>query len=253
MTQQIYRQELALLEHIPITRANYLYMILGVFFCTILVVCNTLGTKLIAAPYPQGLSLPVGMILYPVTFLISDLLAEVWGRKRAQLVIGLGFIMTLFLLAMIRLAIALPPGEEWFVPNNPYGFISFADYQRALEATFSTTSFAIWGSLTAYTVAQLVDVFLFSRIKEATGGKYLWLRTNISTWLSQIIDSIIIGLVVYRYGFKMEIGQCFHIIAWTYGYKVIVAFLLTPMLYMMIAAVKEYCTGCETVAFVPKT
>ena len=162
-------------------------------FVVVLVLTNIIGVKLFFA-FPQTLpkgifgeaiTLTTGLITYPITFLLTDIVCEVFGRKRANLMVVTGFVMSLVSLVLIHVALTLPGSPAWPSGNPDYN--SIADMQKAFESVFTLPGILIFGSMTASLAAQFLDVRLFHFWKRVTNGKHLWLRTMLQpsslSWL----------------------------------------------------------------------
>ncbi|MEE8515737.1 MAG: queuosine precursor transporter, partial [Alphaproteobacteria bacterium] len=176
--------------------ASRVFSVLMAGFVVVLVLTNIIGVKLFLAfpeTLPRGLfgeaiTLTTGLITYPVTFLLTDIVCEVWGRAKANLMVITGFFMSLASLVLIQISLALPGAPAW-PASNPY-FATVADMQRAFESVFTLPGILIFASMTAYLVAQLMDVRLFHFWKRVTAGRHLWLRNNASTMTSQLFDTV---------------------------------------------------------------
>lgn len=165
--------------------------------------------------YLFGLAATGGNVLYASIFLGTDLLAEHYGSKEARKAVMTGFFASVFFIVMSQFILKFIPADYDFA-------------QDAFKTIFTLTPRIVAGSMIAYLISQNLDVWLFHRIKEKTGGKYLWLRNNGSTWVSQAIDSITFTLIAF-WGVFPDIWQ---IILFTYIIKIIVAAIDTPFLYL---------------------
>jgi hypothetical protein len=151
------------------------FAILVSLFSGSLVLAAILATKIITV---AGLTVPAGVLAYALTFLCSDVIGEVWGKKRAREVVGAGFFTLIGAFGLIQLALHWPPAAFW-------------QGQEAFAAVLSTTPRIILGSLTAYMISQFTDVWIFHICRRLTKGRHLWLRNNLSTALSQLIDTLL--------------------------------------------------------------
>ena len=164
--------------------------------------------------YLFGWAATGGNVLYASIFLATDILCEHWGQKEATRAVRVGFFVSLFFLAMSQFILK-------FIP---------ADYdiaQGALETLFTLTPRIVLGSMAAYLVSQHLDVWLFHKIKEKTGDKMLWLRNNGSTFVSQLVDSVIFTVIAFA-----GVYPLLELIVFTYIIKIIVAVLDTPFIYL---------------------
>lgn len=236
----------------PDYKRDALFLSLVGIFLTSLVLGNVIGTtkfvtifsielsgwmretvpKLIQDSGVYTMSVPVGVIAYPFTFLATDMISELFGRKKAQLVVWVGFGMNVFILLLMTVNNYLPEtggvsgGTELF--NGVYEFM-----------VGNTVA-----SMIAYITAQTVDVRLFHFWKNVTGGKHLWLRNNASTTISQLVDSTAILTILYMAGNLGEevttIGALVILILNSYLFKFFFALFDTPLLYLGVKFFQDY-------------
>jgi len=221
------------------SRADATYTVLAAAFAVVLVMTNVIGTKLFLL-FPGGgpswfnggepVTLTAGIVTYPLTFWLTDIVSELWGRRRADLMVLLGFGMSFLMLAILQIGVALPPSSLWTLPSR--GIEDPAAMQDAFAATFHNPKILIFASMLAYMVAQLFDVRLYHFWWRVTKGKHMWLRNNGSTVISQLVDTIIVIGIYLRWGLDMQWGVIAEIIAWVYVCKVAMALLDTPLLYL---------------------
>jgi len=219
-------------------RREATFAALSTCFCVVLVLTNIVGVKLFHL-FPEGrpgwipgegpLTLTSGIITYPLTFVLTDVVAEIWGRRRANFMVVLGFAMSLMMLAIIKLAGVLPPSDFW---SNPELGMQAPEMQRAFQASFSAPAVLLFASMSAYLVAQLLDVRLYHFWWRITGGKHLWLRNNGSTMISQLVDTIIVNSIFLHFAFGMPWGAILEVILAVYLCKVMLAILDTPLIYL---------------------
>ena len=220
-------------------KTEAVYTVLASLFVVVLVLTNIIGVKLFAL-FPEGRpdwlfggaywTLTTGIITYPLTFLLTDLVAEIWGRKRASFMVLMGFGMSFVMLGFLMMARALPPSPIWANPDQ--GVETAAEMQRMFEVTFSTPQVLLFASMTAYLVAQLFDVRLYHFWWGLTGGKHMWLRNTGSTAISQLVDTIIVNSIFLRFGLDMEWGTIWSIIGMIYVVKLLMAMIDTPLIYL---------------------
>ena len=211
------------------------YNVFMVIFITMIVLTNIIGVKLFVV---NSVTLTTGIITYPLTFLITDIVCEVFGKKRASLMVVMGFFASLLSLVFINLAVTLPGSEVWI--NNSLGYNSIEDMQNAYESVFTLPGFLITASMLAYLVAQLIDVRIFHYLKTVTNEKKLWLRNNISTMFSQLIDTIIVNSIFLYFGLNLDWDIIIKIIIASYLFKIIIAFLDTPLVYIGVHYTRKY-------------
>lgn len=215
-------------------------------FVVVLVLTNIIGVKLFLAfpeSMPHGLfgeaiTLTTGLITYPVTFLLTDIVCEVYGRRRANLMVTTGFAMSILTLILIQISLALPGAPAW--PSGNPNYNTVAEMQLAFESVFTLPGILIFGSMTAYLVAQLLDVKLFHFWKEVTRGRHLWIRNNASTMTSQLVDTIIVNSIFLGLGLGLDWGLVAKIIVASYLFKLLMAAADTPFIYLGVWLVRRY-------------
>ena len=191
-------------------------LLLGIFVAS-LIAANLLGSKITKF---WLIEVSVGIFAYPITFLITDIIEEVHGKEKTKQFVWVGFICLLFTLLMTALAVWLPFAERSFVKEN-------------YTQVFGSTLRIFIASITAFLLSQFHDVWAFNFWKEQTKGKFLWLRNNASTIVSQFIDTIIFMFIAF-YGLtpKHTVGYMFTLIIPYYLLKVLVAIFDTPFVYL---------------------
>ena len=228
----------------PRTERTFAVLMAG--FVVVLVLTNIIGVKLFLAfpaTLPHGLfgeaiTLTTGLITYPITFLLTDIVCEVFGRKRANLMVATGFVMSLISLVLIQISLVLPGSPAW--PSGNPDYATVAEMQRAFESVFTLPGILIFGSMTAYLVAQLLDVKLFHFWKRMTQGRHLWLRNNASTMISQLVDTVIVNSIFLGFGLGLDWGLVAKIIVASYLFKLLIALADTPFIYLGVWAVRRY-------------
>lgn len=233
-------------------RRDLLYITLAGIFLTSLVLGNVIGTTkfitLLSFELPGWLqsitpdlvrsgseyivSIPVGLIAYPITFLVTDLISELFGRKKAQTIVWIGFFLNLYMLLLMSLAKYFP---------NTYGVSGGLElFDGVYEFLIANTL----SSMLAYLVAQSVDVRLFHFWKRLTKGKYLWVRNNGSTMVSQLVDSTAILSILYVSGNLGSavngVGALIILILNSYLFKFFFALFDTPAAYLAVWLFREY-------------
>ncbi|MEY2963219.1 MAG: hypothetical protein RL754_480 [Bacteroidota bacterium] len=166
--------------------AERLYYLLSALFISALITCNLIANKFITVDLGfKTFTLSAGVLPYPITFLITDILSELYGRKRTTHVVLAGFAASIFVLFILWLGSLFPAIEGSPVSDTIY------------DAVFQNAWRIIAASMTAYLVAQLVDVRLFHFWKNLTGGRMLWVRNNFSTIISQLIDTVLVVYILF--------------------------------------------------------
>ena len=220
-------------------RRESLYTFFCCLFVVVLVLTNIVGTKLFVLFQGGGpawildgepWTLTSGILTYPLTFFLTDIVSELWGRRRANRMVVLGFVMSGLMLLILQMAIHLPPSPIW-VPDARFGIADAQTMQRAFHATFSNPSILLFASMTAYLVAQLFDVRLYHFWWRVTGGKHMWVRNNGSTMISQLVDTTIVNGIFLRWGLQFEWAAIGQVILAVYLCKVVLALIDTPLIY----------------------
>ena len=198
------------------------YLLLSGIFLTSLTLGNIVGiTKFV----DLGIFvIPAGLLAYPITFLATDIMSEIYGRKRAQQLVWTGFAMNFFMLGLMALGHVLPDAAG--VSGAASTFDTVYDFMKP----------NVIASMIAYLVAQSLDVQAFHFWKRLTKGKHLWLRNNASTIGSQIVDTLLILSILYATGgLGAEIDtlpELFALMASSYAFKFCFALFDTPFFYL---------------------
>lgn len=233
-------------------RYERIYLLLASTFAVLLVLTNIVGIKLFYAPAYEftstvlffipssdaGFALTTGILTYPLTFLITDLVSEIYGKRRADFMVLLGFLMSLLMLGVGQLAMRVPAHPYWAPPQGGF-YDSVEGYQLAFESVFSLNGYLLFGSMLAYGVAQLIDNYLYHFYKRLTGGRYLWLRNNGSTMVSQLFDTAIVNSILFYGAFGWEFWQGVEVMMTIYFYKLMIAALDTPLIYLGVWVLKR--------------
>lgn len=161
--------------------------------------------------------LSAGVLPYPITFLLTDILSEIYGKKQTSRVVLAGFAASLFVILIVHLGSIFPAVPDSNVSDEVY------------DTTFKSTWRIILASMTAYLTAQLIDVRLFHFWKNLTNGRMLWLRNNASTIFSQLIDSALVTTVIFIG--ELEAGKIIGFIVDAWLFKILVALADTPLIY----------------------
>jgi len=226
-------------------RSEVVFSILMAAFVAVLVMTNVIAGKLFLAfpeTFPRGLfgeavTLTAGLITYPLTFLITDVVCEVYGQRRANLMVYTGFAMSILILGVIQVALVVPGSPVWPAGNPNYD--SIRQMQLAYESVFTLPGMLILGSMTAYLAAQLLDVKLFHFWKRVTRGRHLWLRNNASTMTSQLVDTIIVNSIFLGLGLGLAWEVVVKIIVASYLAKLLIALADTPFVYLGVWLVRR--------------
>jgi queuosine precursor transporter len=202
-----------------VSREDSIYILLGCTFVGLLVVSNIIASKIIMV---AGLVGPAAVICYSLTFALTDTITELWGKERTKLIVKYGFIVSIITALFIRLAIVMPAAPFW-------------TDQEAYSLILGSNLRIVAASLIAYLISQYHDIWAFMFWKNITKGKHLWLRNNLSTGASQLLDTVVfITLAFAGMGIPllpMIIGQ--------YIIKIVIAFIDTPVVYLLVNLIKK--------------
>jgi uncharacterized integral membrane protein (TIGR00697 family) len=223
----------------PLDRSAVAAVGLITLFVVALATAQLTAAKVIALPLPFGLpvvgaeiTLPGAALAYALTFLASDCYAELYGRRATQVVVNVAFLANFLVLALVWSTLAAPG-------VNP-------EISTAFETALAPATGVVAGSLLAYVVSQNWDVFVFHAIRDRTGERLLWLRNIASTATSQALDTaIFVGVAFYAAPILLGTGEPFDpslLLALGLGQyllKLAIAVLDTPIVYLVVGAVRE--------------
>lgn len=231
-------------------KKEQIFWVLGGFFLASMTLLNVIGlTKFVSI---FGLTVAVGVLPYPLTFLCTDIISEVYGKKRANFLVFLGLFINIFVLFFMWFGDILPavpvearpPWQDLNLANSislPSGEV-VTGQTELFGIVFATTSGAVLASMVAYMFAQFCDVYIFHYLKELTNGRYMWLRNNGSTLISQFLDSFaVIGITfgsVFIEG-QMAFGVLLTLFWSNYAFKLIAALVDTPFFYLFTHLIKK--------------
>ncbi|MEN9598553.1 MAG: hypothetical protein RL596_864 [Bacteroidota bacterium] len=186
-----------------------------------------------------GLSfnLTCGVLLWPLEFIITDLVNEYFGPKAVRRISYTAVILISYAFIMFYAAMHIPAADFWIGSRQAEGI---PDMQLAFGGIFGQGMWIIAGSLTAFLVSQMVDVTVFHRIKKVTGEKWIWLRATGSTLVSQLVDSFIVLFIAFRIGNNWSLKLVIAICIVNYLYKFTMAILLTPLIYFLEKRIEKY-------------
>jgi uncharacterized integral membrane protein (TIGR00697 family) len=234
-------------------KATRLYLILGGFFVANALVAEMIGVKLFQLESLIGITkadftllgqehlsfvMSVGVLPWPIVFIMTDVINDYYGVRGVRFLTLLTTALITFAFVVMYLAIHMPAEQDWWVGSSaPQGV---PDMQAAFTAIFGQGMNIILGSLTAFVVGQMVDAFVFRRIKRITGDQRIWLRATGSTLVSQLIDSVVVTYVAFWILKDMSFPMATALVLTAYAYKLTVAILSTPLVYLVHAAVERY-------------
>ncbi len=232
-------------------RRERVFLVLAAVFLCAMTLLNVVGITRFIQLGP--LALAVGVLPYPLTFLCTDLISELYGRARANFLVTVGLGLNVFILGILTLGNIAPSVPPETMP--PWQIISLGapvalpngdilENEAGLyQLIYATTSGAVFASMLAYIAAQYCDVQLFHFWKRLTRGKHLWLRNNFSTLLSQLVDSIMVVTVTFGAVFlrgEMAFQTLLVLVGSNYAFKALSALIDTIPLYLLVGWLRRY-------------
>ncbi|MEM9548162.1 MAG: queuosine precursor transporter [Bacteroidota bacterium] len=190
-----------------------------------------------------GFELTAGVVLWPVVFIMTDVINEYFGMKSVRILSYMAIGLIIYAFVMIYFAIGLSPSEWWqfqsgLLDEDPVKHV--VDMNLSFNKIMGQGLWIIIGSMVAFLIGQIVDVAIFHRIKKWTGERLVWLRATGSTFVSQFIDSYVVLIIAFYYGADWELSRVFAIGTVNLIYKFVVAVLLTPTIYLAHAMIDNY-------------
>jgi hypothetical protein len=219
-----------------INRREIVFIVLAGLFLGTLAMLNILGISryihftinLFSLEIPVMLF--VGILPYPITFLCTDFISELYGKHRANVVVWTGLVLNLWVLFILWIGGILPPVPE-MLPET--GLPEFGDVSRSFYHIRKLTFGATAASMIAYLTAQFVDVHVFHLVKRLTHGKHLWLRNNVSTLTSQMVDSVAVVLITYFYAHAIDVPEGKTV------FQTLTVFILSSYLFKLFSALLD--------------
>ena len=230
-----------------------LFVALAAFFVANALIAECIGGKLFSLervlgliPHPFTLlgepgltfTLTCGVLLWPIEFIMTDIVNEYFGPKAVRRIsyIAVGIICYAFL--MFYLTIKVPADQSFWLGSQKDAGVP--DMQAAFTSIFGQGMWIIAGSLIAFIVSQLIDVWIFHKIKKITGEKKVWLRATGSTIVSQLFDSFIVLFIAFKIGKGWSYQRVVSICLVNYAYKFTMAIILTPLIYVIERIIENY-------------
>ncbi len=245
-------------------KANVLFIVLSALFLTNALIAEFIGVKIFSLERTLGLEpasftlfgqeglsfqLTAGVLIWPVVFILTDVVNEYFGRKGVIRLSYLAIAMIAYAFLAVFLAMRLAPADFWI-----HSHLEFAEdeliqeqlrgevgnYNTAFRLVFGQGLKIIFASLVAFFVGQVLDAVVFRKIKALTGEHGIWLRATGSTLISQLFDSFIVLMIAFYYGANWPIQKVLAIVTMNYIYKFSMAILLTPFLYLIHWMIRKY-------------
>lgn len=242
------------MKSISSQKRNNLFLLLCGIFLTNALVAEVIGVKIFSAEGVVGLepahiailgftldfNLTAGAVLWPVVFITTDIINEYFGREGVKKISFLTAALIVYAFIAIYVATVLPPANFWLDVNKADNVGNDFNINYAFQTIFRQGLGIILGSLSAFLIGQLLDVFVFHSLRRLTGSKMLWLRATGSTLVSQLIDSFVVLFIAFFIFGNWSIEQVASVGIINYIYKFFVAIALTPVIYWAHHVIDNY-------------
>ncbi|MFZ4753438.1 MAG: queuosine precursor transporter [Chitinophagaceae bacterium] len=229
-----------------------LFIILAGIFSTNAIVAEFIGGKIFSLEKTLGLdpvnfslfgedglafNLTAGVLLWPIVFIMTDIINEYYGMRGVKFLSYLTAALISISFFAAYGAIHLVPADWWIGTKVEKGV---PDMQKAFAQIFGQGMWIVVASLIAFIIGQVLDVFIFHKIKEKTGEKMIWLRATGSTMFSQLIDSLVVIIIAFKVGAGWTWAQVIAIALVGYSYKFVIAIVITPLIYLVHHWIEKY-------------
>lgn len=238
-------------------RRERVFLLVAGLFLGAMAMLNIIGITRFVRMGP--LSLAIGVLPYPLTFLCTDIISEIYGRRRANAVVTVGLLVNALIIGTMWLGSALPAVDA--VEQPPWQVLHFSEpvalpngsvlegQGELFELIFACTAGAVFASMAAYGLAQYCDVYLFHFWKRLTKGKHLWLRNNGSTLVSQLVDTLAVVALTFGAAFtrgEVALSTLLKLVAGGYLFKLAAALADTGPFYLAVKFLRSYLQIPET-------
>lgn len=236
------------------TKESRLLIILGSFFIANAILSEFIGVKIFSVEESLGFkkfdinllgvknlsfNMSAGVLTWPLVFIMTDIINEYFGLKQVRFLSVLASILIVFAFVVVGFAIQLSPSDFWV--NQKIDGVA-VNMNAAFNGIFGQGMWIIVGSITAFLIGQIADVFIFHRIKAFTGERALWMRATGSTLVSQLIDSFIVIFIAFylnpQYSWSWQMVAAIGLV--NYTYKFVIAVLMTPVLYLVHSIIDQF-------------
>lgn len=233
------------------SKRTILFLVLGSFFIANAIIAEFVGVKIFSVEGTLGITpfkldllgstysfnMTAGVLMWPMVFVMTDIINEYFGKNGVRLFSYIAAALVAYAFIAVYATIQIAPADFWLIKQTDTGMLNM---QQAFAAVFGQGLWIIIGSLVAFLVGQLVDVYTFHLIKTKTGNKALWLRSTGSTLVSQFIDSFVVLIIAFYIGGDWPLKQVLAVGVVNYIYKFLVAIGLTPVLYLVHNVIDNY-------------
>jgi len=225
-------------------KRNNIFFILSGIFVTNAIIAEILGTKIFEFDFILNFNMSVGVIIWPVVFISTDIINEYFGKKGIKKISYFTILLIIYVFLIIYMSTKLAPNDYWLNINSTDNNGNPFNINYAYNTIFLQSTGIIIGSIVAFLIAQIIDVVIFQKIKRITKGKYIWLRATGSTLISQFIDSFVVLFIAFYFLAPIDkewsISQIFSVGFDNYTFKFIVAILMTPIIYLAHYLIDNY-------------
>lgn len=235
-------------------KKQFIFITLCSIFLTNAIIAEIIGVKIFSVEALLGIdpaqvpifgqkmdfNMSAGVVNWPIVFITSDIINEYFGKKGVRRISYLTAIFIVYMYFVIYAATALPPAKFWLEINSKDSLGNPMNIDGAFNQIFRQGLGIMLGSIVAFLIGQLLDVTVFSWLRQVTGSKYIWLRATGSTLFSQLIDSFIVIVIAFYIFGNWSFTQVLQVGTINYLYKGIVALLMTPILYIAHYLIDNY-------------
>ena len=225
-------------------KRNNIFFILSGIFITNAIIAEILGTKIFEFDFILNFNMSVGVIIWPVVFITTDIINEYFGKKGIKKISYFTILLIIYVFIIIYMSTKLTPNNYWLNINSVDNHGNPFNIDYAYNIIFLQSTGIIIGSIIAFLIAQILDVIVFHKLKKMTKGKFIWLRATGSTLISQFIDSFVVLFIAFYLLAPNDkvwsLSQVFSVGFDNYTFKFIIAILTTPLIYFAHYLIDNY-------------
>ena len=225
-------------------KRNNIFFILSGIFITNAIIAEILGTKIFEFDFILNFNMSVGVIIWPVVFITTDIINEYFGKKGIKKISYFTILLIIYVFIIIYMSTKLTPNNYWLNINSVDNHGNPFNIDYAYNIIFLQSTGIIIGSIIAFLIAQILDVIIFPKLKKMTKGKFIWLRATGSTLISQFIDSFVVLFIAFYLLAPNDkvwsLSQVFSVGFDNYTFKFIIAILITPLIYLAHYLIDNY-------------
>jgi len=226
------------------SKRNNIFFILSGIFITNAIIAEILGTKIFEFDFILNFNMSVGVIIWPVVFITTDIINEYFGKKGIKKISYFTILLIIYVFIIIYMSTKLTPNNYWLNINSVDNHGNPFNIDYAYNIIFLQSTGIIIGSIIAFLIAQILDVIVFHKLKRMTKGKFIWLRATGSTLISQFIDSFVVLFIAFYLLAPNDkvwsLSQVFSVGFDNYTFKFIIAILITPLIYLTHYLIDSY-------------